>query len=799
MKNHDTGKVDAKKARIIVGDCLEVLKGFESDSIDSLVTDPPAGIGFMGQEWDHHKGGRAEWVAWMTGVMRECHRVMKPGAHALVWAIPRTSHWTATAVENAGFEVKDQIFHLFGQGFPKSLNISKAAEKAGIACVCHKDALQCHNEDLRSLREELGTENALSKGAESNVLPVLRGSAHQADCPDPDKAASNLPNLRQTLQAEKQDCSAQGENLLLQVQRCNEALEPGVCCSPSGDCTKHERPESEAATRCCQSSLEGRSHFQAEQGQLHRTEIRQVPGSVQGDGSEGRLCDGASSSDGEASGPMSQPNGSGASQGPQHAEQSAFQSGVIPEQPCPQTCGRCGKAKFKEGFGTALKPACEVWILARKPLSEKNVASNVLKHGVGGINIDGCRVGSDGGTRAVNHTKKADGRLVRWDEGSSGARNEIESLAMGRFPANLVLSCSPFCSEEQHDIECAIAMLDEQSLAGGMHSAGRARDKQMVKKGGNPSFEIKGPHNMRRLGDSGGASRFFFNSRYSEEECSQSSASSVSEISSLDLNLDGFAQKLAAIADLPEEIASSDLLAAFTVAIQSGLKQKSARNIEAILNTGARCLREFRLTSISNNNPVSLAATQRLTDIITTTLSPLTCSGSADRATSGTTPPNLERGAKDSANRFIYCAKISPGERNAGLEGMPKKFSATMNSGIGQREHDPNEPRAYVQNHHPTVKPQKLMRYLCKLVTPPGGLVLDPFAGSFSTGVAALAEGFGFIGIEKEADYIEIGKRRLAHAHASYGNAGTNKSNCSDDLHNAHSDSLEKAGHDEQK
>lgn len=67
-------------------------------------------------------------------------------------------------------------------------------------------------------------------------------------------------------------------------------------------------------------------------------------------------------------------------------------------------------------------------------------------------------------------------------------------------------------------------------------------------------------------------------------------------------------------------------------------------------------------------------------------------------------------------------------------------------------------------NHHPTVKPTTLMAYLCRLVTPPGGTVLDPFMGSGSTGKAAVREGFAFIGIEREAAYVEIARRRIAHA-----------------------------------
>lgn len=118
---------------IYQGDCLEVLKTLPDKSVDSVVTDPPAGIGFMGKDWDHHKGGRDQWIAWLASILKECNRVLKPGGHALVWSIPRTSHWTGMACEDAGFEVRDQISHIFGSGFPKSHNVSKAIDKmAGV-------------------------------------------------------------------------------------------------------------------------------------------------------------------------------------------------------------------------------------------------------------------------------------------------------------------------------------------------------------------------------------------------------------------------------------------------------------------------------------------------------------------------------------------------------------------------------------------------------------------------------------------------------------------------------------------
>jgi hypothetical protein len=109
------------------GDCLECLPTLEPESVDSVVTDPPAGIAFMGQSWDSNRGGRDRWIEWLAAVMRECLRVTKPGGHALVWALPRTSHWTATAIEDAGWEIEEKLVHLFGSGFPKGRHKLKPA------------------------------------------------------------------------------------------------------------------------------------------------------------------------------------------------------------------------------------------------------------------------------------------------------------------------------------------------------------------------------------------------------------------------------------------------------------------------------------------------------------------------------------------------------------------------------------------------------------------------------------------------------------------------------------------------
>ena len=120
-------------------------------------------------------------------------------------------------------------------------------------------------------------------------------------------------------------------------------------------------------------------------------------------------------------------------------------------------------------------------------------------------------------------------------------------------------------------------------------------------------------------------------------------------------------------------------------------------------------------------------------------------------------------GLAGDAARFFYCAKASKADRDEGCEGLGSRFAPTMGNGIGGKEHDPKTATPK-RNHHPTVKPTTMMQYLCRLVTPPGGVVLDPFMGSGSTGKAAALEGFDFIGIEREAEYLAIAEARIDSA-----------------------------------
>jgi len=118
-----------------------------------------------------------------------------------------------------------------------------------------------------------------------------------------------------------------------------------------------------------------------------------------------------------------------------------------------------------------------------------------------------------------------------------------------------------------------------------------------------------------------------------------------------------------------------------------------------------------------------------------------------------------------SAARFFYCAKASRAEREMGLEGMQETVFQSGCGGdmpIDDNGKDRDRLKVKARNHHPTVKPLALMHYLCRLVTPPNGLVLDPFMGSGTTGMAAKAEGFRFIGIDNNLEYCKMAERRIA-------------------------------------
>lgn len=445
--------------------------------MDSIVTDPPYGFAFMGKKWDYEIPSVEMW--------KEALRVLKPGGHLLAFGGPRTYHRLACNIEDAGFEIRDQLQWLFGSGFPKSLNVAKQIGNQ-YECRLLKVAKPVENQSGLFQVE-------LPEG--KTVFVLVNAPIHQGD--------------------EQEKITVIGAAV--------------VSSAPTGTLLFESTETIDSSTLSLWSeklnavSQDGKTS-------ITLTELETITG--------------------------------------------------LKIWNCLRSPNTLENMQSSDGLGTALKPANEPILLARKPLSESTVAKNVLRWGTGGLNIDASRIGYQ--SESVDFSRIQDGNIYGGN-GIYGKAKQKKTTALykptGRFPANLILD------------EVAAEMLDEQSgeLKSGNLNTGHRRGS------GVSSYDGGGGIIQRNYGgDIGGASRFF------------------------------------------------------------------------------------------------------------------------------------------------YCAKTSKRERNAGLEG-------TVNT-------------------HPTLKPIRLMRYLCKLITPPNGIILDPFMGSGSTGCAAIKDSFDFIGIEREPEYMEIARRRIEHA-----------------------------------
>jgi DNA modification methylase len=482
-----------KKAKLMLGDNIESLKKLPENSIDSIVTDGPYGLTFMNKKWDYDVPSIQFW--------QEVYRVLKPGGHVLSFGGTRTYHRMVVNMEDAGFEIRDQIMWLYGSGFPKSHNIGKSVDKFGGNNLLSTE-IGIQLKEARTKRGlTLKAADELFCGGTSNYN-WLEGRSDGQRIPNQElfnKIVDEWPELKDI-----RDKVLETEREILGTEVTNKTV-----MSKIGE--------------------------ENESGEYIRTK---------------------------------------------------------------------GQSEW-EGWGSALKPANEPICLARKPLSEKSIAENVLKWGTGGINVDGCR---------INYLNDKDKEGAKWgsDENSGTYFTGLESRGLknnlanneGRFPANIILD------------EIAAELLDEQSGISKSSDAKSEYNDDSTKMGFYGS-------NKREIGytDKGGASRFF------------------------------------------------------------------------------------------------------------------------------------------------YQAKVSKAERNMGLDEFDDKkvaFRATKNGSSGEASKGMERFESLKKNNHPTVKPVALMTYLCRLITPPNGIVLDPFMGSGSTGISALLEGFRFCGMEMDSDYFRIAEARIS-------------------------------------
>ena len=643
--------------QIHIGDCLETLRTLPDNSVDSIVTDPPYGLskepdmaevlrhwlagddyqhkgsGFMGKTWDSFVPGPAIW--------RECLRVLKPGGHLLAFFGTRTQDMGTLAIRLAGFEIRDSISWVYGSGFPKSMDVSKAIDKA---------------EDYK-----------------------LQAAHRRAWVEAVQEAGLSLPgNSRHDWTVGEH---APGNKWWAEF----EAWLPGL----SGE---------------------------------KREAIERI---VVGKGFKPRPTFHTADIGGEA-----------------EANEYAI------------TTAATDAARQWEGWGTALKPAHEPITFARKPLAKGHtVAANVLAHGTGALNIDGCRVEPTGESRERAGEASQDRRYTEAGGTNFAAKPGIHGGdPAGRWPANLI-----------HDgSDEVVALFPAEAVA-----AAPVMGTEPTANGFSGPVKYSG---MRERvagafhGDSGSAARFFKQFEVTDDVwlANLSPALSVERNLSLQELADAIAQSDAVTSALPEGIALSAATEPSTSVTPSESRLIATAVIQAIPRfVTASLLGPLHDVLILSPSPVKLVARREQIGTTTITASLSLSAGSAASITFSIMPKSSEAGAKaskPSPGKFIYCAKASRKDRN---EGLPSSDQPAVATNATMREREDANWSARNGNFHPTVKPTDLMAYLCRLVTPPGGVVLDPFMGSGSTGKAAIREGFRFIGCELLPEYGDIARARL--------------------------------------
>ena len=640
-------------------DCLEILPTLVAGSVDAVVTDPPYGLEFMGKDWDKlgaYQGplgedekegpwGRKHRVRFGKSAanMQEWHRrwaevalrVAKPGAHLLAFGGTRTFHRLACALEDAGWELRDTIMWVYGSGFPKSLDVSKAIDKAAGAIGGRGDYISADH----AIRRKPGNQR-MHEGYQRPWRddPAAEDKNARAYIPATDAArrwqgwgTALKPAVEYVIVAKKPlDLLGLAGIMALKIggaicQLKSSAKDVGGL-SPSSPSEFGAECGSvlwTAAAKC--NTPEGLSALMA----TSRSGLG-IPSTLNTALSWldilGALCQAAKTFTTEmaiglitdlkilnslplptiADSIIVDVTGQHGTGSNVSLAASIF-SVVAVKLASILTSSAPGLATSSDA-GPGLHPNWRPIIVARKPLCG-TVAENVLAHGTGAINVDGCRIDGPGWTRpdgASGAGFKTDYFMGAAGRGQPTQQYGLRQSSAGRWPANLI-----------HDGSEEVVGLFPKGGASGVAS-GPTRGKLGTQGRFGPASGDMGE--SRFYGDSGSAARFF------------------------------------------------------------------------------------------------------------------------------------------------YCAKASKADRDEGCEGLDAKHVGHYAQDEWSRENMGNTPdakRQPVRNHHPTVKPTALMRYLCRLVTPPGGLILDPFMGSGSTGKAAMLEGFRFVGIELDPEYLAIAERRI--------------------------------------
>jgi hypothetical protein len=504
------------ESRVLHGDCLEVMRGLSENSFDAIVTDPPYGLSFMGKEWDHGIPGAAYWT--------EALRVAKPGAHLLAFGGTRTYHRLTCAIEDAGWEIRDCLMWLYGSGFPKSLDVSKAIDKA--AGVGREVSGTAHG--------HVPTTNGNFDDDAYEWKPVYE----RKDIPATDAArqwngwGTALKPAYEIIICAQKPIGEQYiniENLLVIERKLWSILPANVAEKYFG----LSQSEYEAALSSAPWTAEERLNIQADL--LAQMDTSQFVSAM-------TMCLSTVMSWRSTLADLSKQTRTSTTLTeigptidlktlnyclsvltPQSIIQDAIATRGLWQHASPAArylnaaCHSINntlilsapeiailKEQAKHPAETGLAPNWEPIILARKPLSG-TVAENVLSWGCGGLNIDGSRIGTDTERGDIYNNKPSLGG----SKNSYGVvHSDIWEVKPGRWPANLLLD------------EEAATMLDQQSgetgstnkkpgISGFGRVSGFGNNGIYGKAKGVPTYEY---------GDKGGASRFFYCAKASASE-----------------------------------------------------------------------------------------------------------------------------------------------------------------------------------------------------------------------------------------------------------------------------------------
>jgi hypothetical protein len=387
------------RVRLYHGDCIEVMSTLPDASVDAVVTDPPYLLDFMGKGWDSADG-----IAGKPEVWREALRVLKPGGHLLAFGGTRTWHRLASAIEDAGFEVRDSIAWMYGSGFPKSHDVSKGIDKS--------DA-----KDEQQQRRFKFTAWVQSQGVTAKQIDEATGTFmgnHYTTHPT-QPAVMTREHLEQC------------RELFADVPRWVEL-----------ECNKRSVESKNFASR-------------------------------------------------EVLGERNLPLGPGFA--------GSTYRDIIGTLDYKDTAPATPAAQQWQGWGTALKPTHEPIVVARKPLIG-TVAENVLTHGTGALNIDGCRIGTQSRTFGGPEPERDTSQSIE-----AFAGNRAEVTVLGRWPANVILD------------ESQAAALDAQS--GDRLGMRTQRDNKTHDSSfhGYLKSNIVAGETREGYNDTGGASRFFYTAK----------------------------------------------------------------------------------------------------------------------------------------------------------------------------------------------------------------------------------------------------------------------------------------------